>query len=238
MSMNANIVVRLQAQAMRTPAAPAIISDNQVLNFEQARFCAGVIAAHLKRQGVEPGQHVGVAMGQNSLHLLVLWAVAQIGAVSVPLHPAVPADRRLAAARKFAVAHVVSGREDMALPGLHFIGLGNLEFGPLSSVDHEVAPLAADAGFRVMMSSGTSGDPKGMMLTHGLMQLRGTMKEELCHPTQRVVSMDLNFVAGFRLAVHALMHGASVVLPRSLQAQQFLADVIRFGSTHLHLSPA
>ena len=133
-------------------------------------------------------------MGQNALHVITLLAIAQIGAVSLPLHTAVPAERRLLAAKRFGAATIVSGRDDMALTGLAFISLANVSFdGSSIPPDSEIHAVDADTLFRIALSSGTSADPKGMMFTHRLWISRTNRPEHDFSLHSRTLPMDLNF---------------------------------------------
>ena len=178
-------------------------------------------------------------MGQNPLHVISLLALAQIGAISLPLHIAVPLERRALAATRFGASCVISGRDDMALTGLPFILLAGLSFdGSAITPDTRIYEASADTPFRIALSSGTSGNPKGMIVTHGSMMLRINSPDPYYSSLSRTLPMDLNFMLGFRPAFSTLAKGAALVMPQSTVPEQLLQSIVRHGVTHIYLSPA
>jgi acyl-CoA synthetase (AMP-forming)/AMP-acid ligase II len=235
MSMNAASIVYEQA-ALR-PGDAAIITDRQIVTYAELRRLVSVLAHHLKTRGIEAGQIVGVTMVHRPLHLVVLLALAQLGAVSLPLHPAVPPERRLLAARRFGASVLVSGRSEFALDGLGFVGVGDVSFGAGAPEELAVHPAGGDTPLRILISSGTSGDPKGMVLSHAMMALRNRSIETGATPSSRVLPMDLHFIIGFRPAMSALARGSALVFPPSLSAAHVLQGLIGHRVTHVYFSP-
>jgi acyl-coenzyme A synthetase/AMP-(fatty) acid ligase len=235
--MNVNAARVVYEQAEQRPASPAIITDRQVLSYADLRRLVRVVASHLGRRGIEAGQTVGVTMVHRPLHLVVLLALAQLGAVSLPLHPAVPRERRLLAARRFGATTVVSGRSEFALGGLGFVGLHDVSFEAGAPEETAIHPATEDTPLRILISSGTSGDPKGMVLTHGLMAARNQTTEAGASASSRVLPMDMNFIIGYRPAMSALARGSAVVFPPSLAAGDILKSMVDHRVTHVLFSP-
>ena len=235
--MNKNVAALLFEQAKIRPESLAIITNQYVISYGQLKQWVGILVHHLKTQGVEPGQVVGVSMAQNPFHLITILALAQMGAVSLPLHQAIPKERRLLAAKRFEASWVVSGRNEFALEGLGFIGLDTVSFDEGSKGDDFLYPANDDTPMRIVISSGTSGDPKGMILTHKLMALRNQTIEAEASSLSRVISMDLNFIVGFRPAMSALARGAALVMPPSLDVEDILQSLITHRVTHAYFSP-
>jgi acyl-CoA synthetase (AMP-forming)/AMP-acid ligase II len=235
MSMNAAAVVFQQA-ALR-PGSAAVITDRQIVTYAELRRLVSVLAHHLKTRGIEAGQIVGVTMVHRPLHLFVLLALAQLGAVSLPLHPSVPHERRLLAARRFGADAIVSGRSEFALDGLRFVGLSEVSFAPDAPGEPAVHPVDGDAPLRILISSGTSGDPKGMVLSHAMMALRNQSTETGATSSSRVLPMDMNFIIGFRPAMSALARGSALVFPPSLSPAHVLQGLVGHHATHVYFSP-
>ena len=232
-----NITEVIEAQAQRHPAALAIIGPERVLSYRELVGAVRVIGRKLLDSGVKPGQVLGVSMAQTPLHLLTLLAIARIGAVSVPAHAALPRDRRLLAAQRFGAVAIVSGRADMQIEGLPFISLADLD------LTAAVPPLAA-AQTRaidpcwISLSSGTSGDPKGVLRSHGYMLDRVDKSTYERTPQSRLMPMDLNFGVGFGQAMRMLVAGGAVVLAPDNLPASFVHMVRAHAVTHWLLSPA
>jgi acyl-CoA synthetase (AMP-forming)/AMP-acid ligase II len=235
--MNMNAASIVYEQASLRPTSAAFITNRQIITYADARRIVSILAHYLRRRGIEAGQVVGVTMAHRPLHLLTLMALAQLGAVSLPLHPSVPKDRRLLAARRFGASVVVSGRSEFALEGLGFIGLNEVTFESGSPEDVAIHPVTGDAPMRILISSGTSGDPKGMVLTHAIMSLRNQTTEAGATSSSRVLPMDLNFIVGFRPAMSALAKGFALVFPPSLSAAHVLQGMVDHHVTHAYFSP-
>ena len=235
MSFNAAGFLRRHAESQ--PAHPAIITHELVITYRQLSVTVGTIAAFLKQNGVKPGDVVGISMGQNQLHLMTILAMAQIGAVSI--HPAISLDRRQLAARRFGARYVVSAREEARLPGLPFLFLGGLSLDGLT-IEPELEFFAADTDtpLRIAITSGTSGDPKGIVLTHGLTWSRANRPDAELAGLSRTLVIDLNFLVGLRPALSALAKGTTVVIARSMDPEILLQAIISHHVTQVALSPS
>ena len=236
--MSANVVEQIFVRARAHPASPAIITQEQVITYGRVRVAVGVVAAHLQQNGVTRGQVVGVSMAQNPLHIFTLLALAQLGAVSLPLHIAIPAGRRSLAAQRFGVSCVVSGRNDLSLDGVAFISLAGLSLdGQTPPPLAEVQSLNTESPFRIAISSGTSGDPKGMVITHRMMALRNQQPEPGLNALSRVIPMDVSFAPGINSVIRAFVLGACVVLPQSMSPEHLLQAIVGHDTTHVTLAP-
>ncbi|MFY9327362.1 MAG: class I adenylate-forming enzyme family protein [Georgfuchsia sp.] len=235
---NCNIVEVILAQAAQCPAAPALILRNQVLSFRELTLAINHLASVLLDAGVQQGQVVGISMGQTPQHLMTQLALAQIGAVSLPVHAMISAQRRQLAATRFDAAWIVSGREEMRLDGLPFINLDPTRKLMPNETLTPVAQVDANTPFRIALSSGTSGDPKGVMFSHGYMLDRMTKTNYACNPLSRIVVMDLNFAIGFVFAIGMLAAGGAVIFPASSSAMDLAMAVNAHAATHWLLSPA
>lgn len=237
--MNWNTTAAILEHAGPHPGSPAILYRDQTISYDRLRFLVAVMARHLRQAGVQPGQVAGVSMQHHPLQVVCLLALSQVGAVLLPLHMAVPTERRSLAARRFGAAWVISGREEMRLPGLPFISLAQMNFdGRAIPPDFEVFPTQADSPFRIALSSGTSGDPKGVLLTHGMRARRSRHLAEGIVRDDRVMTMDLNFAIGYAPTMAALEAGACVVLPHSFQPADLFRTLVDQQVTRVALSPA
>jgi amino acid adenylation domain-containing protein/non-ribosomal peptide synthase protein (TIGR01720 family) len=161
-----------EAQAARTPEAPALTTDlagGVALSFAELDRLAGKIAAHLVALGVGPEVRVGLALQRSPQLVAAILGVLKAGGAYVPLDPGLPPERLalmlgdsaaalvlvegetarhgLGSAREVRIATLIAGRE----PG---------EGAP--------PPLAGepDSLAYVMYTSGSTGRPKGTMICH------------------------------------------------------------------------
>ncbi|MFB9125321.1 long-chain fatty acid--CoA ligase [Paraburkholderia dipogonis] len=232
-----NITEVIELQARRQPAAPALILPDRVLSFHQLVTAANIVALKLLANGVHERQTVGVSMGQTALHLVTLLAIARIGAIALPLHDALSPERRMMAARRFGAVAVVSGRKEMELKGLPFIHLAAIDLARRVPLLPATRTQANDPCW-ISLSSGTTGDPKGVLRTHGYMLDRVTKSEYTRDTRSRLLPLDLNFAVGFGQSLRMLILGGAIVLsPERLPAN--LAYMVRSHAvTHWLLSPS
>jgi non-ribosomal peptide synthetase component F len=88
-----------EAQARRTPDAPALVFEGRSLSYRDANEQANRLAHHLVALGVQPDARVAIAMHRSADLLIALLATLKAGAAYVPLDPEYPAQR---------LAHILS----------------------------------------------------------------------------------------------------------------------------------
>lgn len=163
-------------QARIAPDAPAVLADRTSLTFGELDGEANRLARHLRSCGVEPGSVVGVHLPRDARLVVALLAVLKAGAAYVPLDPGDSATRR-AYILGDAGAQVVVTDE----PGATALAEG-LDGHTVVLVDRDAEvigaqatdgldiPVDPDTLVYIVYTSGTTGQPKGVMVTHrGLM---------------------------------------------------------------------
>ena len=167
-------------RARMTPDKPALVQDGTATTYAELDRAVTRTAHGLRQRGVERGDRVAF-LGLNSIEMVVtVLATARLGAVSVPVNTrlAVPELAHVlehSGARLLVVEDVLSkatGAPQVARLGLDTVvfsraagaGLGEISVDDLSEIDE---PVGLDDLFMIQYTSGTSGRPKGVMLTHG-----------------------------------------------------------------------
>ena len=80
-----NLAAALDTNALRRPDHPAIITRNKIITHKAFREMVCRRATHLVGLGVTQGDIVGVNLKDNPEHLAALFALARIGAASLPM---------------------------------------------------------------------------------------------------------------------------------------------------------
>ena len=160
-----NIADQLALHAVQRPTKTAIISGAQALSFREANARVEAAARALVQSGVAPGDIVGVALKDTPEHLLTLYAVARAGGVVLPM------DCRWQPAEKQRVVAHFKPRCVLVEPGeaIADVPCVVLDEAWWAGAAQAPAPAAwpdGDRGFCLSLSSGTTGRPKGPMLTH------------------------------------------------------------------------
>ncbi len=244
----------LLGSANRFPDKTAVWAAGRSITYRELNERSNQLAHSLRHRGVKKGDRVGLYFPKSVESVISMLGVLKAGAVYVPLDPNAPAARiRYILAncgtkllittspklQSISPAPLVEGgysilidQNSKANPDDHWIGwdaLSSFPAGdspPCDSVDTDLA--------YILYTSGSTGDPKGVMLTH-----RNALTfVDWCAETFRVQPED-------RLSNHAPLHfdlsvfdiynglaaGATIyMVPEQIAA--FPADVATFIEKH------
>jgi amino acid adenylation domain-containing protein len=228
------VVDWLEAQAARTPAAPALWLDERALDCAELHARANRLARHLRALGVGPETLVAVCL-ERSFELVVgVLGVLKAGGAYVPLDPANP-PARLEQVLEDARPRVVLTLESLAarLPA-HAGATVRLDSDWPAIEQQPAEPLrtAMGAGHAayVIYTSGSTGRPKGVVVTHGGLAnyLRFALSAygvtaEAGAPLHSSVAFDLSVTSLFA----PLVAGAPVTLVPDGAPGSELARVLR-----------
>ncbi|MGZ8711214.1 MAG: class I adenylate-forming enzyme family protein [Thermoanaerobaculia bacterium] len=236
--------------------AIAVVADNQRLTYPE--FWARVARAGnlLRAAGIRPGDKVAT-VAANSLDLLELyWAVPTIGAVLVPLSPLLlPAGLssliRGAEARcviaDAALLPVVEKIRSELPRDVFLIGGTRDEFGDYralaaeQSTALEPARPGDDAVFNIMFTSGTTGQPKGIMHTHFIRAMYAVLMANAFRITPESRTLHTGaivFNGAFVTLMPTFSQGATYILDRQFDAVRVVDTIEREGVTHTMMVPA
>ncbi|WP_164016402.1 AMP-binding protein [Pyxidicoccus trucidator] len=211
----------LRATARRSPHRDAILHDGISVTFSALDALTDAVARVLHEElGVRPGEVVALTACLRPEALVTFLAISRIGAVVTPINPLYgPREIEHQLRDTEAVAAVLSGAMYPLVAGLRErlprlrrqVGFGGAASGdssllelaarqsPESFPEVEVSP---DAVLSIPYSSGTSGLPKGVMLSH-----------------RNLVSNALQFVSAHHVSeADVLLNGLPVLLSMHLGA--------------------
>jgi O-succinylbenzoic acid--CoA ligase len=202
-----------------------------------------IATGRLRTLGVREGTRVGLWADNSPEWVVIALAVARAGGVLVPLNTRlVDAEIEWQVARAalpltiageaFAARRVGEGRT------VSFVEWRNLPAG-----DCAAAGGCDDAGrdAAVVFTSGTTGRPKGAVLTRGnqLASARATAAVLPLAPGDRwLASLPFFHVGGMSIVQRCLLSGACVVLPESFAAADLDRAIEHEGVTHLSVVDA
>jgi len=236
----------LDDQIAERPNAHAI-SDSIGTSWSYADLDAACrdLQVALTTAGVRPGDRVMLLSENSAASVAALFATSRIGAIAVPINARLTAgeiDKIIAHATPAAVLMTSAVSPDA---GAHADRMGARPISGAFGAMHLVAPHASDpdedTDVAVMLyTTGTTGTPKGVMLTHGNMRfggktsatLRGMRRDDLIYGV-----LPITHVFGLASVVTAAMYiGAPVRFEARFSAEKLYA-ALNEGVTLLSAVP-
>ena len=185
---------------------------------------SGQVATLLQRRGLTMGDQV-ILWGPNSPHwVLIFFGCIRAGVVLVPLDLRSAPDyvsRVISRTEpKLAFTSRLTPKDEVDL-GVPEITFEELEAAIQGLPQPEHVDIAPDDLAEIMFTSGTTGDPKGVMLTHRNLtaNIEGISQYISCNPSSRLLSiLPLSHMYEQMGGLFILLyHGASVTYPTSRQ---------------------
>ncbi|MFJ5848183.1 amino acid adenylation domain-containing protein [Streptomyces sp. NPDC092903] len=165
-SPGAGLGVLFAAQVARTPDAVAVVSEGRELSYRELDGLANAAARWLIGEGVRPGGRVALFLERSVSAVVMTLAVVKAGAVYVPLDTRYPAERVELIVGQSGVSHVVTDRD----AGVLAVPAGVRVLGPVldgvGDVSDPLVVVHADQPVYAMFTSGSTGVPKGVAVTH------------------------------------------------------------------------
>jgi acyl-CoA synthetase (AMP-forming)/AMP-acid ligase II len=146
----------------------------QACSFAELRAGTDRFAVHLLRQGLRPGERVVLALPNGREFFFAFYGTMRAGAIAVPLFPESSPERLISIARRCGARFLLlpPSLPEPARTRLQSLSAPN---GPVIIGPPEGDVEALDTGFPVVQpadiafiqyTSGSTGDPKGVPLTH------------------------------------------------------------------------
>lgn len=236
-----------EAQASQTPARTAIVCERAGVTYAELDARANAIAERLRARGIGVGDRVGLCIERGSGMVAAVLGILKAGAAYVPLDPAYPRARLQFLASDAQLAALVC-TTDLAelidVPAERRLLLDKNEPPAGGIMERAPRPPAADAPAYVLYTSGSTGSPKGVVVTHAnVCNLIASIVREPgidAHDTfvaQTTLSFDIAVVE----LLAPLTVGATVAVATRDEAtdgRQLRALAERAGATMMQGTPA
>jgi long-chain acyl-CoA synthetase len=222
----------VRAAMRRRPAAVALIAGETALTWADLDARVDAAAQRLAAMTTAPGDRVALVLGNSIDFAVTYFGVLRAGLVAVPLNPGYAADE-LGFALADSGAGVVIADDDVR---------GRLRGAepPYFPRSAETAVLPATEGDQLavlLYTSGTSGRPKGAMLTHAALAANHDQLDRIEPPVigpDDIVLLTVPFFHAYGLntgLASVAHHGATGVIADRFDAAETLELIERHGVT-------
>jgi fatty-acyl-CoA synthase len=245
-------------------SAPCLTMSGRTRSYAEVQRLSWMIASALARSGIAPGDRVAVLSGNDPMAFACAFGVARAGAVWCPVNPGTGAAENAQLIRMLECSCLIfsgacsslAAQAAADVPGLRALvcldggtpdGVrGAIGFRQwLDRADRQDAslPAAGTSGDEVVMiaaTGGTTGRPKGAMLTAGNLETM-TALTLMSYPfSGRPVYLalaSLSHAAGL-LCLPVMTLGGEIVIMPEPDLAEFLELIGQYQSTHAFLPPA
>ena len=242
--------------ARQHPQGIAIVCGDERINWQDLLAASASLAGGMAQRGIRAGDRVAMLIGNRSEFVTTLFAIAQLGAIAVPLSireqtPGLAYMLNDCAAAM--LVHEADLGERLPAPADVPALRVRVSFGPCSGSEDYSALMTTDTGAApaevaeedvaaIMYTSGTTGNPKGATLTHlgivhSVMHYRIAMG--LTAADASIAAVPLSHVTGLVALVGTMVHcaGKLVIMP-AFKAADFLLLAARERMTSTLMVPA
>ncbi|MEO7086619.1 MAG: class I adenylate-forming enzyme family protein [Gemmatimonadaceae bacterium] len=257
-----NVGSLLARHALYRPEHLAVVCGADRLRFREHAARVNRLANALLAMGLRKGDKVAIVL-PNCIELLESYrACAALGLVSVPLSPLLRGAGLVTLLRDSDTEAVIASHTmidalneaRLELPGIRSdryiltdapgtAGFSN--YKTLTAVSSDDSPPSVDIGdddiYNIIYSSGTTGQPKGIIHTHYVRGLYCQMFASQYRFTPESVVMhagSLVFNGSFVTLMPAWYLGCTFILQEKFDAVAFLDTVEREGVTHVMMVPS
>jgi long-chain acyl-CoA synthetase len=248
-----NIAALVQESAARVPDKPAFVTpEGATVSYSTLDAEVDRLAAGLQAVGVERGDRVALGMNNVPQFAMAYFAILRAGGVVVPLNSMLTtAEMARVLADAGAVAVLTWGSfgdgvraAAASTPRVKKV-IAEAEWDGLAAAGATPSPVEVTADDLAVLAytSGTTGEPKGAMLTHG--NLRANLNQQMAVPDAHVTEDDVIFLAlplfhifGLNVSLGLLvMNGATGLLVERFEPIAALQQIQEHGVTVLLGAP-
>lgn len=240
----AHLWAMLAEAARRAPMATALVCDDLRLGWADLIARCETRARQLTAEGVTPGARVLMLCRYDAEFVVTLFAIFRLGAIAVPVSTRSSQPEVTFIAENSGAMLVLHDAAHAAIapapaPGRAVRDLAGLERQADLPMD---APAGEEDTAVILHTSGTTGKPKGAMLTH-LSLIHAAIYYGAAFgltPADRVVcAVPLSHVTGIAALVAATLHaGAALVVMPAFKAAAFIDLAERERMTATVMVPA
>lgn len=245
-----NIAIWLNRRAAVEPERGALFAgEHQIATY--GSFSAQVLSlgAALQARGFGPGQQVAIFMKNAPEYLIALYGILSAGAAAVPINAKLHTSEAAFILENSGAGLCIASPEHLqglvqAAPDVQFVAPGGPEWTDMLATPPLEAPQTrapADLAW-LFYTSGTTGKPKGVMITHGMLMatsLSYLADVDTVHAEDTALyAAPLSHGAGLYSFVHVQAGARHVCLPSGgFEVAELFALAAHHGRAHMFAAP-
>ena len=251
-----SVYAMLLAAVARNPDGAALVCGEERITYSQLLEQSTRLAAGLAARGIRAGDRVALLLGNRNAFVITLFAALRIGAIAVPI-----SIREQPPGLAYMLAHCAAALV------VHEADLGALlpfavdvpalrtrvSIGPCAGSEQfttllvdgaipDIAQVDEEDTVAILYTSGTTGKPKGAMLTHlGIVHssLHYQIAMGLSQTDSSIAAVPLSHVTGLvALITTMVLAAAKLTIMPAFKAAEFLRLAARERMTHTLMVPA
>jgi len=236
----------VEIQAKTNPDRVALIHGNRQLTYRELDEQANQLAVHLMNRGISADTPVGLCMNRSPEMCIAILGILKAGGAYVPLDPAYPEERLHFMISDSGMKIVLTNHataESVKCPGLvEPLVIDQLPEVPASGQPPQQADSANLA--YIMYTSGSTGVPKGVMVTHGNVlsfALSALSRYGITYSDRVLQFFSVSFDGSIEEIFTTWAAGATLVLrdfPVELTAVDFFRHIKKHGISVIDLPTA
>jgi len=241
----------IRNHAREIPGHVAVQDDQTQLSYAELDRRMDQVACALQRDGLQPGESIAICAGASVDYAAVFLGALRAGLVVAPLAPGSTADslgRMMADAQARllftdAVAQVAPevapATPRLALDGSSGTGRPLADWLAPAGQPPQPVQVAPDAAFNIIYSSGTTGEPKGIVQPHSMRWAHVRRGAKYGYNRQTVTLLSTPLYSNTTLVVFfpTLSFGGRVCLMAKFDAARYLQKAQDLRMTHTMLVP-
>lgn len=219
-----NIANWLKQTALRTPEAPALLYGTKVVADYRGFYArAAGVATWLSQKGIRPGDRVALFMKNHPNYLVAMFGIWMTGAAIVPVNAKLhPREAAFILEDSGSLICLVSSELESELAAVTSIELVCADGAAFETMQdaapHDIARSETGDLAWLFYTSGTTGKPKGVMITHGMLLATSigypADVDEVSANDAALYAAPMSHGAGLYAMIHVRM-GARHICPTS-----------------------
>jgi long-chain acyl-CoA synthetase len=228
----------LESSAQTFPSKIALVCGSARFTYREIDQWSNRIAHRLSAEGVQRGDRVGIWLPNGVEAVVAIFGVLKAGAVFVPMNPGTKPDKLIYLLNDCGARVLLARAVEAATLPLPMIDPAQVTDGPSQpppnrSIDIDLAAL--------IYTSGSSGKPKGVMLTHlNMISAAKSITTYLENNSDDIILnvLPLSFDYGLYQLLMAFKIGGTLILERGFAYPfQLVETALRENVTGLPLVP-